>query len=371
MDHQAFEEPRVRRDQHLAMSEPISAWFVTVTRPEAVEGRRVINDLYSRFPDPGGRMRADLHTGDNKRFFSALDELHVHDLLARHYDVAYEEGEGTRPDFHLYRDRQYVGALEVLSLFQREDWTAEERHHAVLADELNKRLPLTTHSLMFDIQSWTGTPSLRHLVRWLDATLAELRADPKALPLDATGIPEKTYVGRGTNISFQFWALPPGYRAGPQDPVVVSGAAMGGLIDSATRLRERLDTKAGKYDLGGKPFAIAVGARDSWCTLDEVHQALTGTPAVVIATGQGIRQGDGFFGTGRRHPQGKRRHVSAVYALHDWFPGGPTEPRITRFDNPLAHQPFPADALPHHGHWGVSWRDGSRISADWLIAPTA
>jgi hypothetical protein len=116
---------------------------------------------------------------------------------------------------------------------------------------------------------------------------------------------------------------------------------------------------------------MLVGARDLWCTIDEVHQALTGTPAVFIATGESTRQGDGFFGVGRQHPQGKRRRVSAVYSLHDWFPGGPAAPRITRFDNPLAEQPFPVDALPHAGHWGVSRREGNRIEADWLVAPYA
>jgi hypothetical protein len=87
---------------------------------------------------------------------------------------------------------------------------------------------------------------------------------------------------------------------------MVGGAATGGWIDSANRLRDRLDEKAGKYRLDGQPFAIVVGARDSWCTIDEVHQALTGTPAVVVATGEGVRRGDGFSGLNRAHPGGKR-----------------------------------------------------------------
>jgi hypothetical protein len=196
------------------MSEPTSAWFTTVTRPEAIEGRRIINELYSRFPDASGRMHADLQAADNNRFFSALDELYVYDLLARHYDVAYEEGEGTgtRADFRLYRDQRYVGALEVFSLFQRDDWTTEERHHASLADEINKRLPLTTHTLMFDIRRWAGTPNLRYLLRWLNATLDELRADTQSVPLDATGTPEKIYVGRTTEISFSFSLCRPATR---------------------------------------------------------------------------------------------------------------------------------------------------------------
>jgi hypothetical protein len=92
------------------------------------------------------------------------------------------------------------------------------------------------------------------------------------------------------------------------------------------------------------------GIRDIMCDLGEVHGALTGTSAVVIATGEGIRKGDGFFGNGRHRAAGKHQRVSAVFSIHEWFPGGPYQPRITRFDNPFATAPFPADALPFGGH---------------------
>ncbi|MFC5001951.1 hypothetical protein ACFPIJ_29470 [Dactylosporangium cerinum] len=56
-----------------------------------------------------------------------------------------------------------------------------------------------------------------------------------------------------------------------------------------------------------------------------------------------------------------------MYSLHDWFPGGAYQPRLTRFDNPFAAAPFPDDALPCGGHWGVSHCDESWVRADWLI----
>jgi hypothetical protein len=128
-----------------------------------------------------------------------------------------------------------------------------------------------------------------------------------------------------------------------------------------------LKAKARKYPRDGRPYAIVVGARDRWCDIGEIHRALTGTCAIVERTGEAIRRGDGFYGVGRDHPQGKRRHVSAVYALHDWSPGDSRQPRITRFDNPFATAPFPDDALPFSGHWGVAHRDAARVRADWLI----
>jgi hypothetical protein len=51
------------------------------------------------------------------------------------------------------------------------------------------------------------------------------------------------------------------------------------------------------------------------------------------------------------------------------FPGGPYRPRITRFDNPLAAAPFPADALPFDGHWGATERGPAYVRAAWLIRP--
>jgi hypothetical protein len=87
----------------------------------------------------------------------------TYDLLAGRYRVAYEEGGGTRPDFRLHDVDEYVGAVEVLTLLQRADWTAEGRRHAQLADSINVRVPLTTHSSMFDIRRWDGTPSVNRI----------------------------------------------------------------------------------------------------------------------------------------------------------------------------------------------------------------
>ena len=97
-----FDDPPVPRVTHLAATEPQVNWFLESTRPEAVEGRRIVNDLYSRFPDNHDHMYDDLRSRDEKRLLGALDELLVHDLLIPRYHVVYEEGEATHPDFRLY-----------------------------------------------------------------------------------------------------------------------------------------------------------------------------------------------------------------------------------------------------------------------------
>lgn len=370
MARQVFDEPSVARITPLEATEPTVNWFLESTRPDAVEGRRVINDLYSRFPDERGRLRADLRSSDEARQMGALDELLVHDLLVSRYRVTYEEGEGTRPDFRLYDGGgAYVAAVEVATPFLGEDWVAERRRHALVEDALNQRLILTTHSIQFEIRRWDDSPKLRDLARWVERTLDDLRADPGALPLDDSGTPEKIYSSRAVEIAFRFLPLPTSYAVKSGDRIVLGGAAIGGLINSAARLRERLDDKAVKYDLRGKPFAIVVGVRDSMCDLGEVHQALTGTPAVVVATGEGVRKGDGFFGRGRDRAGGKHQRVSTVFSIHEWFPGGPYQPRIVRFDNPFTAATFPLDALPINGHWGEVERTAEHILCDWLVPP--
>nr|BFE56487.1 hypothetical protein GCM10020063_010130 [Dactylosporangium thailandense] len=316
-------------------------------------------------------MRADLRSSDDRRMLGAMDELFVHDQLIRRYRVTYEEGEGTRPDFRVYAGAAYVGAVEVATLFLRDDWAAEERRNAGLKQQLNQRLPLTTHSVEFEIFRWDAAPRLQPMVKWIERTLDELRADPEALQRDEIGCPEKVYINAAVEIVFRFIELPESYVVGADDRAVLGGGSIGGCVDSAERLRQRLDDKAVKYDLRDKPFAIVVGVRDGMCDVGDVHQALTGTSAVVIATGEGVRKGDGFFGYGANRRAGKHQRVSAVFSLHDWFPGGPYEPQLVRFDNPFATAPFSDAALPCGGRWGVTERGTAQIRAGWLTRPAA
>lgn len=147
-------------------------------------------------------------------------------------------------------------------------------------------------------------------------------------------------------------------------------SAAGSTLRSASAGRS--NRKAAKYDLGGKPFAIVIGVADRMCDLDDILDALAGQAAVVIATGERTRQKNGVYGPRTTPGSGPRwPGLSAVFALQDWFPGGPYHPRFTRFDNPLAATAFPADALPFDGHWGATQRGATYVSADWLVPPVA
>ncbi len=108
------------------------------------------------------------------------------------------------------------------------------------------------------------------------------------------------------------------------------------------------------------------------CDLDDVRDALVGTPAVVVATGESTRAEDGVFGPQKLGRHGVRRSaLSAVFAIQEWFPGGPYRPRITRFDNPLPAAQFPTEALPIDGHWGEVDKSPTGVLADWLLPPAS
>jgi hypothetical protein len=209
------------------------------------------------------------------------------------------------------------------------------------------------------------------MAEWIERALDELRTDPSALPVDRFGTQEKVYSTKAVEIVVRFLPLSPTYVVDENARVVLGGAPISGFINSGARLRERLDEKAGKYDLHGKPFAIVVGVRDPTCYISEVYEALVGSEEVVVATGESRRKGDGFFGIWGHRRDGKHQQVSAVFSVHEWYPGGPYRPRIIRFDNPMAATPFAEDWLSYSGRWGVTERGATFVRGDWLVPPVA
>jgi hypothetical protein len=330
--------------------------------------------MYSRFPDHDGGLRRRLRSRTDSDLRAALDELLVHDLLRRRYRVEYEGGTepAARPDFMLFEEEEHVATVEVLSLMLRGEWEAERIRDGRIQDTLNRSLRATTHFIDFEVRRWDDDSDLEHLIGWVSSTVDDLRADPAALPTGYQGVPEKLYEHGSGRLVFHFWPAPAGYTPKADDRISVGGPSIGGFVNSAHRLRRLLRSKAGKYDLEGKPFAVVVGVGDPMCDLDDVLDALIGTPAVVVATGESTREQNGVYGSQRRGGGGVRwPALSAVFAVQEWFPAGPYRPRITRFDNPLAAAPFPADALPVDGHWGKVDSSPTGVRADWLVPPVA
>jgi hypothetical protein len=335
-------------------------------RPEAVVAREWINAAYGLFPDPTGELAGRLLSTDDVQHASALDELYVHDRLVRNGRIVHEEG-GVGPDFRIYRDEEYVGAVEVCSLFESKEWAAEQKRHARIIDELNRRIPLEAWFVHFEVVRLDRQPSVNRLVAWVTARIAELpRGSAEAAdPLT----PWVTYRATGVELQFRFRRRRSSFAPEPTDRIVGIGPFMGGFVDSFLRLRSALEKKVQRrYDTRGKPFAIFVGAWDWACTHDQFEDALLGNEQVVLNSGDLERANNGFFGRNRERPSGKHEQVSCVFALRSWRPWQPDNQQILRFDNPFASVHFPDDLLTAD-YLLCTVRDEKMLRHEWAAVP--
>ncbi len=127
-----FPEPSTPRTDWMGWAEPRVNFLLTSTLPEAIAGRAWVNTCYGRFPDAGGSVFARLTSTNDSDYATALDELFLHECLLQCGRVTNEEG-GRGPDFRIYRGSEYLGAIEVRSIFMRGDWSEE----LVLRDPVN------------------------------------------------------------------------------------------------------------------------------------------------------------------------------------------------------------------------------------------
>lgn len=353
-----FLEPEQPRTGPLGWAEPAVHWFKDSTRPEAVASRDVVNSWYDEFPDREAKFAARLTSEVDVDHYQALDELHVHHLLRqRHGDVRYEEG-GIGPDFRIYDDGTLVGAVEVLSLFQREDWNAEQARHSRLAAELNRRVrPTDGYFVDFEIEHAEQEPAPRRFADWIQRQLAALPPhDQLDLPPDVTraDLPTRVYDRDGVRIQVTFMPMRKDApsKSSPDARIVGIGAAIGGMVNSGARLKARIREKTGRYQIGEVPFLVAAGIHDPFCDDDEVISAVYGSDAVDLRTGEFVRNPDGLFGTDPQGGQSRHRRVSAVAVISHSRVWEAQTADVAVLHNPNAARPWPDDALPATKRFG-------------------
>jgi hypothetical protein len=358
-----FPEPDVTRDGPLGWAEPSVNFLLESTRPVAAAGRANVNAWYSRFPDRDGGFGARLKSPRGADHEVALDELLLHERLARKATVSYEE-DGPGPDFRLYSDGRYIGAIEVLSLFMGQGWSDVQARHGRIADELNRRLALDRWFIYFEVVQLDRDPSARALASWVSRIIDQLPDPTKS------GVREHhhTYTAQGVRLSFTFAACKPD-PAGPRGRIVGPGPILGGFVKSSDRLRVAFQKKAGsRYDLRDSPFALCVGIHDPFCSLDQIETALYGNVQYEVATMTRSRAQNGFFGRGPRDPGGKNTRISCVFVMSNWHPWEPEKARFMRLDNPFAMRPFPEELLAVDARVARVGQGKGRISCEWRPA---
>jgi hypothetical protein len=368
-----FTEPTEPRTTALGWVEPAVHWFTESTRPEAVASRQVVNDWYREFPDPSGKFAARLRSQNDVDHHQALDELHIHHLLRQTHDDVRYEVDDVGPDFRIYENEVCIGGVEVLSLFQREDWSAEERRHRRLADEVNRRVPPTDgYFVDYEIEA-DKEPPPRRFADFIKNELGKLPPHDdllRTLPDNPTrdDLPTAVYDRDGVRIRVTFIPMKKdaGAKSDPDGHIVGMGPMIGGQVNAAERLRDRVASKAGgRYDIAEVPFVVAVGVHDTLCSDDQVMQALYGGESVVIPAGTLVRRNDGVFGADKERLEGRHRRVSGVMVVNGLRAWEANAADVALYDNPYAARTTPDDLVPATRRFGPVDSDHDIVRFDW------
>jgi hypothetical protein len=361
-----FAEPEIPFDGPIGWAEAEVNFLIKSTRQAACVARKTINNWYSRFPDPDGKFRARLTSPKGTDHQVALDELYVYEHLTRSAEISYEEG-GTGPDFRIYHGADYLGAVEVLSLFMASDWSGQQNQHSRIADELNKRLRIDRWFIDFEIIRLDRDPSFTKLASWVNREISSLPPVPETEGRTCIA----SYRAQDIQLDFSF-IRSERHPAGTRDRIVCSGPVIGGLVRSSERLLVALTKKAGnRYNVRNAPFALCVGVHDPFCGLDDLETAIYGHVQYAYQVGgtgdvSRSRANDGFFGRLPSAPKGKNRRISCVFAVCNWYPWISEESVILRFDNPFADRPFPGSLIPAAAQVTRVQKDRPGITFDWL-----
>lgn len=356
-DRPLFPEPSARRDGPLGFVEPPVRWLTTSTRPQASASRAAVNDWYAQFPDTAERKFAKrLKSRDPTAYYGALDELYVHHLLRQRYDdVRYEEG-GVGPDFRAYESGQCVAAVEVVSLFEPADWTQPQIQHGRIADRLNEAVrPTAGYFVHLDINRAPHDPSPKRLAGFVRSALAQL-PPPEQLFGQLSPRLVRAYQPRwayeedsGVRIDVVFHPMYPHARSrtDPDARITGSGPLVGRFVMTAQRLKARVKEKAGgRYDIGGIPFAVAVGVHEPFADDEEILEGLYGRDVFNTLTGTTRRDHSGLFGADAEKPAGRHRRVSAVVVLKGLPLWDTAAHDAVLLRNPHAERAWPKDAFP-------------------------
>jgi len=204
----------------------------------------------------------------------------------------------------------------------RSGWEYQRRRHGRIENYLNRRLQLTTHFIDFDVESWDDRTNLDDVVEWVSRTLEDLRANRRAFrPAPSACRKKRTFTDRPslTSTSGRHLTITRRRLATGLLPVARRSAAGSTLrCASAERSIARRRSTTSAASRSRSSSACQTGCATY------ILDALAGQAAVVVATGESTRQKNGVYGLRASPGSGPRwPGLSAVFALQDWFPGGP------------------------------------------------
>jgi hypothetical protein len=274
----------------------------------------------------------------------------------------------------MYRAGEQVLVVEVVSLFQNRDWTKEARRHGELADYLNDHIRPQRYFLHVEILEQQGNVPLSQLRsfagKWLDTLPAP--SVTTASYQNGASLPSRDFRRSGIHVRLQALPMKP-HAASYSDPdarVVGLGPVIGGLVDSHSRLKEKLEVKRKKrYALDSSvPFVVAVGNHDTFCTDFQLMLAIYGHGWEHVGGAPPPFPIDpklrGFFGLGVHGERPHNRRFSAIAAFYgNVLLDPPEEPDWLLFDNPYASVQLPDGLIP------ATYRFGPQEGSGWRWEP--
>jgi hypothetical protein len=245
----------------------------------------------------------------------------------------------------------------------KDEWTRQEQRIARLADGINRQLKLDRWFISLDSVRWDRDPSISRVVAWLQTRLASLE---ELVSESSTNHVEDSYVDAAVELKISFIPRRSASPPNPNDRIVATGASIGGATGADVRIKRRLKDKSNHgYDLRDSPYAIFIGMHDPFADRWDLTNAIYGTDAIIIETGQPTRQGDGLFGISNTYPDGKNTRVSCIFAMMSFLPWDLTSAAVVRLDNPFARHEFPDRILPTKQRFQIVDRTDHGLRLDW------
>jgi hypothetical protein len=251
--------------------------------------------------------------------------------------------------------------LERYCFFMKGEWDKEYRDFAKLADDVSDRLTIRGFFLSLDPGSMARTPSVNKLARFIDEWLTSLPT-PAEVAERATveGRIPKTYFLDG-DISIEIGALPISAGApsltDPHARIVGMGPSIGGVVDSAYRLRGVLDSKRpSRYEWQGSPYVVAIVNHDDFCSTEEVAQALYGVDQAALENWESLPtwrrhySSEAFFGFDAGLSRRRNSRFSAI-AFCEWHVWHGASGKLWLFDHPDAQNSLGDGAIPADGRF--------------------
>jgi hypothetical protein len=309
--------------------------------------RDLLNDWFTELGDDATaeRMRRDFASRREEQVEGAFWELYLHAALTRTpLGVELEPGRdlGRQPDFRAWplEDETHDLFIEARAIGDTPGQRARRRRLKRVWQTVNEAPPMGFHIFLGRVTPGVGSPSgarlRRQIVAWL-TTLdrASLRA---AVESGDQTLEEARFTVADWSFDVRAWPLAEGVV--PRSLIAIEPLRMG-YGGSRETLAGALKKKSARYELGDRPFVIAVGNVHSLADDEDVANALYGDYGERVLGedehGQFLteptRHHNGFFG------QRNRRVSGLLHALRivPWSVGN-VVPEL--WVNPFARAPL-------------------------------